>query len=48
MDPNIASVSITYALTLSGLFQFCVRQSAEAENLVRKMFFFVFNAFFIK
>ncbi|XP_066928579.1 ATP-binding cassette sub-family C member 4-like [Clytia hemisphaerica] len=34
MDPNIASVSITYALTLSGLFQFCVRQSAEAENLM--------------
>jgi len=36
LDENVASVGITYALTLSGMFQYCVRQSAESESLVGK------------
>ena len=34
IDPSAAALSISYCITLSGLFQWAVRQSAEAENLI--------------
>ena len=32
-------LSLAYAITLTGMFQYCVRTSAEVENLVRKPVF---------
>eukprot|EP00050_Salpingoeca_kvevrii_P019493 m.86620 g.86620 ORF g.86620 m.86620 type:complete len:1342 (+) comp8438_c0_seq2:3-4028(+) len=32
LDPGIIGLSLSYALQLTGSFQWCVRQSAEAEN----------------
>ena len=34
IDPSAAALSITYCITLTGLFQWAVRQSAEAENFM--------------
>jgi len=34
IDPSIAALSITYCITLTGLFQWAIRQSAEAENFM--------------
>ena len=34
MDPALLGLALTYAVTLSGLLQYTVRQSAEVENLV--------------
>ncbi|CAF0850567.1 unnamed protein product [Rotaria sordida] len=34
IDPSAAALSISYCITLTGLFQWCIRQSAEAENFM--------------
>ncbi|CAF0952960.1 unnamed protein product [Rotaria sp. Silwood1] len=34
IDPSAAALSITYCITLTGLFQWAMRQSAEAENFM--------------
>jgi ABC-type multidrug transport system fused ATPase/permease subunit len=34
IDPSAAALSISYCITLTGLFQYAVRQSAEAENFM--------------
>ncbi|CAF0975244.1 unnamed protein product [Rotaria sordida] len=34
IDPSTAALSISYCITLTGLFQWAVRQSAEAENFM--------------
>ncbi|CAF3149737.1 unnamed protein product [Rotaria socialis] len=34
IDPSAAALSLTYSITISTLFQWAVRQSAEAENLM--------------
>ena len=46
MDPALLGLALTYAVTLSGLLQYTVRQSAEVENLVSdivvsSLFFFL-------
>lgn len=35
MDAGIVGLGVTYALLLTGMFQWCVRQSAEVENQVK-------------
>ena len=35
LDPALVGLSMTYAVTLIGMFQHCIRTSAEVENLVR-------------
>ena len=34
LDPSTAALSISYCITLTGLFQWAIRQSAEAENFM--------------
>jgi ATP-binding cassette subfamily C (CFTR/MRP) protein 4 len=34
IEPSAAALSITYCITLTGLFQWAIRQSAEAENFM--------------
>ncbi|CAF2952696.1 unnamed protein product [Rotaria sp. Silwood2] len=34
MDPSTAALSLSYCITLTGLFQWGIRQSAEAENFM--------------
>ena len=34
IDPSAAALSISYCITLTGLFQWGIRQSAEAENFM--------------
>ncbi|CAF1496699.1 unnamed protein product [Adineta ricciae] len=34
IDPSSAALSITYCITLTGLFQWAIRQSTEAENFM--------------
>ena len=34
LDPALLGLALTYAVTLSGVLQYTVRQSAEVENLV--------------
>ena len=34
LNPGFVGLALTYALSLTGLFQYCVRQSAEVESLV--------------
>jgi ATP-binding cassette subfamily C (CFTR/MRP) protein 1 len=34
IDPSIAALSISYCITLTGLFQWAIRQSTEAENFM--------------
>ncbi|CAF3273130.1 unnamed protein product [Rotaria sp. Silwood2] len=34
IDPSAAALSISYCITLTGLFQWSIRQSAEAENFM--------------
>jgi hypothetical protein len=36
-DRSLIGLSVTYSISLSGLFQHVVRQSAEVENLVSCM-----------
>ena len=33
-DPALVSLALTYVISLGGMLQFCVRQSAEVESLV--------------
>lgn len=35
MDAGIVGLCLSYAVLLTGQFQWCVRQSAEVENQVR-------------
>ena len=37
-DPGLVGLALTYAISLSGMFQYCVRQSAEVENIVSLFF----------
>ena len=34
IDESLLAVSLTYVLMISGSFQWCIRQSAEVDNLV--------------
>ena len=34
LDPSLVGLSLAYTITLIGMFQYCVRVSAEVENLV--------------
>ena len=34
LDPGLVGLSLAYSITLTGMFQYCVRVSAEVENLV--------------
>ena len=34
IDQSLLAVSLTYVLMISGSFQWCIRQSAEVDNLV--------------
>ncbi|XP_065919842.1 ATP-binding cassette sub-family C member 4-like isoform X2 [Dysidea avara] len=34
LDPGLVSLSLVYTITLTGMFQYCVRVSAEVENLL--------------
>ena len=36
LDPGLVGLSLAYTITLIGMFQYCVRISAEVENLVRR------------
>ena len=35
LDPGLVGLSLVYVINLTGMFQYCVRISAEVENLVR-------------
>ena len=35
LDPALTGLSMAYAIALIGMFQHCIRTSAEVENLVR-------------
>jgi len=41
LDAGEVGLSLTYAMTLMGMFQWAVRQSAEVENQVRSVNLFV-------
>ena len=43
LSPGQVGLVLSLTLTLTGLFQWCIRQSAEVENMV--MFIFLFLAF---
>ena len=34
LNAGVVSLALAYAISLNGTFQYCVRQSAEVENLV--------------
>ena len=34
IDPSLAGLALTYSITLIGLFQYSVTQSAEVDSLV--------------
>ena len=34
LDPGLVGLALTYTVSLSGMFQFCVRLSADVENTV--------------
>lgn len=34
MDEGVVGLALTYAIVLTGMFQWCVRVSAEVENQV--------------
>lgn len=36
LDPGSVGLALSYAMTLTGMFQWGVRQSAEIENMVRR------------
>jgi len=38
VDPRLAGLSISYVMTLPGMFQWCIRQTAEVSNLVSKVY----------
>ena len=41
LDPGLVSLSLVYTITLTGMFQYCVRVSAEVENLVCSKLFMI-------
>lgn len=43
LDAGQVGLALSYAITLTGMFQWSVRQSAEVENMV--MFICAFSAF---
>ena len=43
LNPEDVGLVLSLTITLTGMFQWCVRQSAEAENMV--MFIFPFLGF---
>ena len=34
LDPALLGLGLTYTINLTGMFQYCVRQSTEVENIV--------------
>ncbi len=34
LSPELVGLSLVYAVSLAGQFQYCIRQSAEMENIV--------------
>lgn len=36
LEPGSVGLALSYAMTLTGMFQWGVRQSAEIENMVRR------------
>ena len=36
LNAALAGLALTYSITLSGMFQFCLRQSSEVESLVSR------------
>lgn len=34
LSPSLVGLALAYSISLSGMFQYCMRQSAEVENLV--------------
>ena len=47
-DRGLISMSLAYILTLCGMFQWAVRQSAEVDSLVRNILRYRKNTFFNK
>ena len=39
LNAGLIGLSLTYAVTLMGAFQYCIRQSAEVESLVSEAVF---------
>lgn len=37
LEPGAVGLALSYAVTLTGMFQWGVRQSAEIENMVRTL-----------
>ena len=35
LNAGLVGLGLTYTVSLAGMFQYCVRQSAEVENIVR-------------
>ena len=35
LNVGLVGLGLTYTVSLTGMFQYCVRQSAEVENIVR-------------
>ncbi len=38
LDAGIVGLGLAYTISLAGILQYCVRQSAEVENIVSKEF----------
>ena len=34
LDAGLVGLALTYSISLTGIFQYCVRESAEVESLV--------------
>ena len=46
LTPGQVGMVLSLALTLTGMFQWCIRQSIEVENLVMFiLMFFIFSSF---
>lgn len=46
LEPGSVGLALSYAMTLTGMFQWGVRQSAEIENMVRLFTLCKFMLFF--
>lgn len=47
IDPAILGLSISFILYLAGLFQWCIRQSAEVVNQSTFSFYFMLESYFV-
>ena len=47
LDPALLGLGLTYTISLAGMFQYCVRQSTEVENIVSLAHSYVFREEFI-